>query len=189
MAATAPPRTQTRWTYHDLDDLPADLVRYELWEGELIISPAPTITHQEVAKRLLKLFTLHDPKEHLGVYYAAPADVVLDENLSLQPDVFWIANANRSIITPERIMGAPDLCVEVLSPSTAYADKSRKLHYYTQAGVRECWLVDPEAGTLTVYVLGTKTHVVYEAGAVARSSLPELAGLEVDVAKLFAALP
>ncbi len=182
-------RTQTQWTYHDLDDLPDDLVRYELWEGELIMAPAPVTAHQELVKRILKLFVKYDPDEAKGTYYDAPLDVVLSESISLQPDFLWIAPTNAGIIQPERIMGAPDLVVEVLSPATADADRGRKRGYYASAGVREYWLVDPETRTLTIHALGSQTYTVYEPGAVARSALPELEGLQAEVAGLFADLP
>ncbi len=186
---TPPPDIQTRWTYRDLDRLPADLMRYELWEGELIMTPAPNVAHQTLVMRIVRLFVLHDPQQALGSTFTAPMDVVLGEDITVQPDVVWIARANAGIITHERIMGAPDLCVEVTSPATAYADKDRKLRYYSEAGVREYWLADPEARTLTLYAPGRNTHTVYQPGAVARSALPELEGLTVEVGALFAGLP
>lgn len=184
-----PPRTQTRWTYHDLDRLPDELERYELWEGELIMSPSPTMAHQEIVMRLIKRFVLHDPDNERGQYLTAPADVVLRENITVQPDVFWIASGRTDIIAHERVMGAPDLCIEVLSRSSIEADQERKPRYYADAGVREYWLLDPVAQTVTVYALGSNTHTVYQSGATVTSALPELEGLSLDVAGVFKELP
>ncbi|MBN1966205.1 MAG: Uma2 family endonuclease [Anaerolineae bacterium] len=184
---TLHPKLQT--AYELIEQLPDHVTRYEIWDGELIVTPAPTLSHQTLSKRLVRILVLHDPEEAIGAYFYAPMDVILLERTTVQPDVFWIAKANEGIIQPKHIIGAPDLCIEVISPSTEYADRERKFGYYRDGGVREYWLVDPAAQTLTVYALGSSTHTVYGVGATAHSGLTELAGLTVDVAKLFEDLP
>jgi Uma2 family endonuclease len=188
MAERATLRTQSDWTYRDLDDLPADLERYELWEGELIISPAPTVNHQELVGRIHSLFVMFDPQKSRGRYFVAPVDVILGEKITVQPDMLWVAKANEDIIKDKHIVGAPDLCIEVMSPGSEEDDRDRKRRYYAEGGVREYWLLDSVGRTLSIYDLGRNTHTVYEEGALAQSTLPELAGLTVDVRELFAGL-
>jgi Uma2 family endonuclease len=107
----------------------------------------------------------------------APVDVVLDaeRHLILQPDVVFISAARRSI-AGDQIWGPPDLVVEVLSPRTSRRDGGRKLEWYAQYGVRECWLVIPWAGQIDVHEFGARAHVRrYRRGRLLRSAvLPDL---------------
>jgi Uma2 family endonuclease len=177
------PTSQYHLTYRDLDTLPDYIRRYELWEGELIMSPAPSIEHQVLVTKLLQILTLHDPQFERGIYVPAPVDVVLRENITVQPDIVYLSRAKMDLIREGRVFGAPDLCIEVLSPSTSAYDLSRKRRYYQGAGVREYWLVDPVERTLTIHglVAGSKTE--YGVGRAAISTLPEFEGLEVDLAR------
>jgi Uma2 family endonuclease len=88
-----------------------------------------------------------------GRVFAAPCDVQLAEDRVVQPDVLVVLNERRDIITPERIVGAPDLVVEIASQRTASYDRSEKQQGYAQAGVPEYWIADPHAHTVEVLVL------------------------------------
>ncbi len=181
------PASQYSMTYRDLDTLPDYIKCYELWEGEFVVSPAPTIDHQTVSRRLLQIFAFFDPGEKRGVYFHAPTDVVLREDITVQPDILYISNERRDIIKERHIFGAPDVCIEILSPSTTAHDINRKRRYYREAGVREYWLVDPFERTLTVYDLTHDATTEHGAGQTAVSAVPALNGLRVEVDRLFAA--
>jgi Uma2 family endonuclease len=99
-------------------------------------------------------------KNHLGEVWTAPLDVRLSGETALQPDLVFISNARAGIIQENWIAGAPDLVVEVLSPSTATYDRATKLPIYAGAGVPEVWLIDSQAKTLEVLKLQNKKYIV-----------------------------
>ena len=174
-------------TYEDLRDTPDDGRRYEIIGGELIVSPAPVPEHQEILGRLFLVFAAFVNLHRLGKVYVAPIDVGLFDHDNVQPDLIFIHRDRLGIIGPTRIEGAPDLVLEVLSPSTRHLDRVRKAALYATAGVREYWLVDPEARSIAVLALvGQHYEPVPQAEGVARSGV--LVGLEVELAPLFADL-
>lgn len=160
--------------------------RYELIDGELFVVPSPTPMHQDIAGNLfsaLKEFVLTGG---LGKVFTAPLDVVLSDEVVLQPDVIYISRDRLSIVTDRNIRGAPDLVVEVLSPSTAERDRTIKRARYLRFGVRELWIVDPEARSIEVLRAGDtefETVRVYSEGSAARSTVLE--DLQVDVTRIF----
>jgi Uma2 family endonuclease len=135
---------------------PEQLTPSELVFGAVREPPAPRYGHQAVVTRALVLLDAHVRGERLGAVCVAPVDVVLDRPgaLVLQPDIVFVA-ADRAGIIDDRIWGAPDLVVEVLSRRTAERDRTTKLDLYGRFGVRECWLVDPGRKTVDVVRLGT----------------------------------
>jgi Uma2 family endonuclease len=114
--------------------------------------PAPFFSHQEVVLKIARLLADHVEKNDLGKVGVSPIDVILDADRSLivQPDVLFVSNERKARIR-DQVWGAPDLVVEVLSPGTASHDRTEKLGWYRQYGVRECWLVDPAASRITVF--------------------------------------
>jgi Uma2 family endonuclease len=125
--------------------------RRELAYGILREPPAPFFSHQLVVLKVARMWTDHVEARNLGSVAVAPVDVVLDHDgdLIVQPGVLFIA-ANRLSIVRGHVWGAPDLVAEVLSPGTRAHDRGEKLQWYRQYGVRECWLVDAAAKTLTI---------------------------------------
>lgn len=185
-----PNRIQGQWTVDDLESLPDDLKSYELWEGTLIIMPAPSIRHQMIVKRLVKVFLAYDLDETRGELLFAPADVVLSPGWVVQPDILFISNQRRDIIHFQRIYGGPDLVVEVLSPRTTHADRIAKRKAYADADVTEYWLADGENESITQLLLVNGEYVergVYRAGDIVKSVVPN--GLSVDVSTIFRDLP
>lgn len=146
-------KAQIKFTYEDYKSLPySETHRYELIEGELIMVPSPDTEHQDIVGNLFRALSAHVTKHRLGKVYVAPLDVVLgDEEEVVQPDILYISPERRGIITREEIRGAPDLVVEVLSPSTAQRDRTLKKKVYARHGVQEYWIVDPQAQTVEVY--------------------------------------
>jgi Uma2 family endonuclease len=116
----------------------------ELRYGVVREPPAPLYGHQSIVTRMTVLLEQHVRSLELGVVCVSPIDVVLDRDRALvvQPDIIFVS-AGRLGIIRERVWGAPDLVVEVLSVRTARRDRTDKLGWYRQYGVRECWLVDP----------------------------------------------
>jgi Uma2 family endonuclease len=172
-------------TYADLRDLPDDGKRYELLEGELVVSPAPTRKHQKVAWRVV---TFLDRAEAagFGAGYAAPFEVYFDEYDAAQPDVLFVRTERLDIIKEDRIEGAPDLVIEILSPSTRRRDLRVKLQLYARFGVLYYWIMDTEAATVQPYILtpqGYATQPLLHADHIL--SCPLFPGITIQVGDLF----
>lgn len=139
-----------RYVYEDLLAMPDDGNRYELVEGDLLMSPSPKPRHQRIVRNVLRLLgKLQD--SGLGEVLSAPLDVVLDWHTVFEPDVFFICADRLNIVTERNVSGPPDLVVEVLSESTRDADLGLKLRAYGRHGVGEYWVVDPDANTVQVF--------------------------------------
>ncbi len=179
-----------RLTYKDYLNLPDDGQRYELIHGELVMTPAPVPLHQEVLLKIAKQFSDFLEKNPLGQLFIAPCDVVLDSVNVVQPDIFFISQKRTRIITDKNIQGAPDLIIEIISPTTAYYDLVSKKDVYQQFGVREYWLVDPIRRSVQVLVLTDGKWVVDQEvigdGSVASRLLPEF---RISLSTIFPQLP
>jgi Uma2 family endonuclease len=155
-----------------------DEPRCELLYGRLAVMAAPTLRHQRVAARVFRL--LADFADHTGgqAFYS-PVDVALADHSIVQPDVIYVGPA-RAAILETRVEGAPDLVVEVLSPTTARRDLGEKLRLYAEAGVLEYWIVDPGPGTFEfLECAGDAFRVRLPEDGVYRSAV--IAGLELDL--------
>lgn len=179
---------QGQWGYEDWLQLPDDGFRYELIEGDLLTSPPPSIEHQNAVSSLLAAMRRHASKNDLGLVLTAPIGVHLtDSSAIVQPDILFVAKARKDIIQQDVIEGAPDLVVEVLSPSNWMIDRGRKQEAYRRAGVREYWIVDYRARTIDVLVLDSGEYVQrghYDQGDMALSEFLE--GFAIEVAEVFA---
>ncbi|MBZ5513410.1 MAG: Uma2 family endonuclease [Acidobacteriia bacterium] len=144
---------QHRLTYSEFRLLPEDGKRYELINGEVIVTPAPSEKHQRVSMRLASHLFAFAEQHKLGSVYAAPFEVVLNDRLAFQPDIVFVSAARRHIIGPEYILGVPDLVVEILSPHRPALDRVTKFEQYAQHGVPEYWIVDPVGERVEVFRL------------------------------------
>jgi Uma2 family endonuclease len=144
---------QGHWTYEHYAALPDDGKRYEIINGVLYMTPSPGRSHQEVALEFAAYLRAHVKSAHLGRVYIAPFDVELTPKVVVQPDVMVILNENSDKVTSSRIVGAPDLVIEIASPSTSTYDRHKKNDAYAHAGVPEYWIVDPVAHTVEVLML------------------------------------
>ena len=124
---------------------------YQLIEGELIMTPAPNPGHQMISGNLFKKFSSFVDERKLGILLYSPIDVYLDDENAFQPDIVFISKERQEIIKKDGIYGAPDLVVEVLSPSTAHYDLKEKFRVYERSGVREYWIVEPEMNSVEIY--------------------------------------
>jgi len=177
---------QGRWTAAAYDALPDDGNRYEIIDGVLYMAAPPTPEHQDVSRWLVYYLTTHVHLPGLGRVYHAPIGVELAPDKIVEPDIVVVLKDHLDIIQPKRIVGIPDLVIEIASPSTAGYDRREKQNDYAAAGVPEYWIADPFAKTIEVLVL--------EAGAYrplnvfrGQATLPShiLPGLPVKVEQFF----
>ena len=174
-----------RFTYEDYVLLPDDR-RYEVIDGELYRTPAPTPYHQSVVKRLGFLLDTHVAGAGAGEVFISPCDVVLSRFDVLQPDIFFISTGRMPVIGEKYISDAPDLVVEVLSPGTRKRDRFIKSKRYARFGVREMWIADPDRKTVEVLVNtehGFRREALCTGDDVVVS--PLLPGLEVPLVRVF----
>lgn len=142
-------------TVADLDVLPDDGNCYELIEGELFVSRAPSILHQSIARNLLADLTIYLRRNPIGKAWATPGVIFSDFN-GIIPDIVFATNERlKQIMVWDRFTGAPELMIEILSPGPENAKRDRvaKRHLYGKYGVQEYWIVDPENRTLEIYRL------------------------------------
>ena len=144
---------QPRVGYTDLLDMPEDGRRHEIHGGELVVVPSPLPLHQLAVLAVVRLFDDYIA-ERGGLVLTAPLDIVLDEFDVVQPDVVFFRAERRHLVRPDTVTRhAPDVVVEVLSPSTASTDRGRKKRLFARYGVPEYWIVDPLTGRIEVHAL------------------------------------
>lgn len=175
-----------RWTFTEMvAELRETNQPTELWDGELIMSPSPSFFHQDIVDRFHDALKAWVREHRLGKTAVAPLDMVLTPRRAVQPDVVFIASDRLGIIG-ESVRGAADLVAEVLSPGTRRRDRIEKRDLYEQHGVKEYWLIDPEARTVEVLHLERGEYRLagrWQPGEQAASRL--LKGFTVPVASLF----
>jgi Uma2 family endonuclease len=140
---------QTKMTADEFLQLPESQTLTELIDGDVIVAPAPELGYQD---SVLASASFIKVLAQAGKVYIAPVDVHFDDGNVVQPDVMWLSPDSACFPAEgKRLIGAPDLIVEVLSPSTALRDKGVKFRLYEQYGVREYWLIDPAARYVEVW--------------------------------------
>ena len=179
MPTTAPPAGTTGLTYADLLELPepteAGGERYELLDGELLVTPSPRTRHQDALVRISAAL-LAWSRSSRGRILAAPMDVWFDDRTILQPDVLAVTADHLDRLEERRVVGPPDLAVEISSPSTRRTDLVRKRRVYEREGVPEFWFVDLDADQVQVHTMtdggyGPPTVVLAD-GHVTSTALP-----------------
>ena len=182
--ATAQPAVKL--TYEDYCAAPAD-ERYELLDGELIMVPAPNLKHQRVNRELSTRLDRFIKDQALGELLYAPCDVLLSDNDIVQPDLLFVSREREHLLSGgKNVQGAPDLAVEILSPSSAEQDRGKKRALYGKHGVTEYWLVDPVAETIQIHRL--QGEVLLPTRTFARDETlrsPLLTGLELHLDEIF----
>jgi Uma2 family endonuclease len=141
-------------TYADYAALPDDGCRYELIDGELLVTPSPSSAHQWAVGSLHAILRQHVREKDLGLVFVSPLDVILTERSAPQPDVVFVERGNRERVTDRAIEGAPTLVVEVLSPSRPALDLVKKRKLYRENAIPHYWIADLEKRTLEGLVLG-----------------------------------
>jgi len=148
--------------------------------------PAPQAAHQEVSTNLVYTISDFIRKNKLGKLFHAPFDVILSNKDKPQPDIMYISNERLNIIAKDGVHGAPDLVIEILSPSTGSLDKVRKSKLYYTHGVKEYWIVDPIYKAVQVFIRGDKNWNLFESYDINQILLsPLLPGLEIQLNDIF----
>lgn len=160
---------------------------FQLVENELIMSPSPNAIHQAIVARLSQiLLNFLDSTQNEG-YIAVSMDVVLDENNVFQPDVLYVSQERANEIVKDRVEGAPDLAIEILSPSNAYYDLRKKKEVYEKYEVKEYIIIDPIAQNADLYALKNGVYYLHQKAEKAEKLHSViLPGLSFDLAKIFA---
>jgi Uma2 family endonuclease len=179
------------WSYARWEQLPDDGNRYEVIDGVLYMTTAPSFFHQWIVRRLDHLLGV--PAEDQGLAFAAtaPIGLLMPGCDPVQPDFVLILATNTEVSIQKRIHGVPNLIVEILSPNNQANDTDIKLHAYARAGVPEYAIIDPEARTLSHYRLAeagryADADTLAETDTVTFDCLP---GLPLQIANLFAGAP
>ncbi len=183
------PADRIRLTYEDFLRFPDDGRRHELIDGEHYVTPSPTARHQELSGRLHLALGAYLRASPVGKLYYAPLDVFLSDHDVVEPDLLFVSNARLGIIG-DLVRGAPDLAVEIVSPSSRRTDDLTKRRLFDRAGVGEYWVVDPEIEVVKVYrrteegVFARAEELRREAGDVLAT--PLFPGFTLALEELFA---
>jgi Uma2 family endonuclease len=171
-----------RYTYDELvAEYPESNRPCELWDGELIMSPAPSFYHQEIVLRFSHQLYDWVWKHNLGKVVSGPVDMVLSPHRAMQPDVVFISRERLDIIA-KTINGPVDLAVEVISLGDRNRDRIEKRDLYEQYGIKEYWLIDPEAQTIEVLQLDKgRYQLLTHATSGQKAASKLLPGFEVQV--------
>jgi len=145
-------QTTAPTTWEDVLRMPDDGNRYEFIGGRLYVTTAPVIRHHRVSERLQPaLRRVLQVAGHGEVFYAPVLVEFPGTGDRVQPDIFFVSNERRGTVGDKQVTGAPDLVVEILSPSTTHRDRGVKLDLYARRGVREYWIVDPVEDVVDVW--------------------------------------
>ena len=177
--------TSLKYTHADLLQMPDDDKRREIIDGELYVTPSPIDRHQMILFNLTMAFGKFLETHPLGKLRFAPLDVILGEHDVLEPDLLFVLNEHQDILQ-DWVRGAPDLVIEILSPTTAARDRGIKLKAYARYGVGEYWIVDPTAQAIEVYRLtaeGLNLSATYTEGNTVET--PLLPGFSLAADSIF----
>ena len=161
---------------------------FQLINYDLVMSPSPLALHQQVLFALSETIVLYNIEQgRKGQWMYSAMDVKFDDGNILQPDILYITEERKSELIKERVEGAPDLIIEILSPSNAYYDLRQKKDLYEKYGVKEYIIVDPIAQNADLYVLRNGIYERHQrAEKTEKLNSVLLPGLTFDLAKIFA---
>jgi Uma2 family endonuclease len=187
--AIKPASPGVKLTYDDFLLFPDDGKRHELIDGEHYVTPSPARKHQKIAWNLNGLLWIYLQNHPVGDAFGAPFDVVFSHFDVVEPDLLFVSAERRAkVITDQNVQGAPDLVVEIGSPSTRKRDETIKRLLYERFGVREYWVIDPELDAIKVYRrVGERYERVAELTLEAGDTLtsPLLPALDLPLSKIF----
>jgi Uma2 family endonuclease len=190
-APAVPGPPQGQWRYADWEYLPEDGNRYEIIDGVVYMTTAPSSFHQWITGRLWRYVAIPAEDQELGYAFSAPIGVIMPGCDPVQPDFVVVLREHASIIHDKRIWGVPDLIIEILSPHNAVYDREVKLAAYARAGLPEYAIVDPGTRTLTHHRLEAPgryeaPRIYQEAESMSFACLPTI---NISVGDLFAGAP
>ena len=177
-------------TYDDFVLFPDDGKRHELIDGEHYVTPSPNVRHQQIQGDLFALIWNYLEAHPIGRVFTSRLDVVFSRFDVVEPDIVYLSHERAgSVLTNANLQGAPELIVEIGSPSTRQRDETIKRHVYERSGVSEYWVVDPEIDVVRVYRrtanggFDRPIELSREAGDVLTTDL--LPGLDLPLTRVF----
>jgi Uma2 family endonuclease len=187
-APVVPPRLKL--TYDDFVLFPDDGKRHELIDGEHYVTPSPNVRHQQIQGDLFALVWNYLEAHPVGRVFTSRLDVVFSRFDVVEPDIVYLSYERANTVwTKANLQGAPELVIEIASPSTRQRDETIKRHLYERSGVSEYWVVDPEIDVVRVYRrtrdggFDRAIELSREAGDVLATDL--LPGLDVPLIRIF----
>jgi Uma2 family endonuclease len=160
-------------------------VHLELAHGKIVVSPSPSPEHSEVIVQLIRILSGYVRKHHLGRIFA-DTDTIFDEENTRRPDILFFSTARAHLVGKQALLGAPDLCVEVLSSSSITMDREDKYQLFAKRRVLNYWIVDPGNRTIEAFVLKRGKYVLGVAGkGKERVELPPFPGLVIDLSEVW----
>ncbi len=175
----------TKFTHADLLTFPEDGKRREIIDGDMLVTPAPRLNHQRTLRRLTMAFEKYLEQNPIGELCYSPMDVILSDFDVLEPDLLLVLSPRKEIMQ-DWVRGAPDLVIEILSPTTAARDRGVKLRTYARFGVKEYWIVDPDERAVEVYKLAAEGYeLTHRVAADQTLTSPLLPGFALEVGQLF----
>ncbi len=176
--------TQSRWTASAAMALPDDGNRYEVLNGELVVTPAPSWRHQAAVELLAPLLRAYVRQCGLGWVKHAPADVSFATDMLVQPDIFVVPHRDGGPKSDWSAVTELLLVIEVCSPSTAHVDRGAKRVLYQSHGIPEYWIVDVEARRIERWVPSAQSADVV-ADTLHWQPRDDVSALEIDLVRLF----
>jgi len=171
--------------YSDLAVAPDDGYRYEILEGDLLVTPAPSPLHQRVSKRLQRQLEAYFEVRSLGEVFDAPVDVILTLHDVVEPDLVVVTEPKQ--ISGRGIEGVPLLVVEILSSSTRRRDRTMKARRYAELGIPHYWIVDPDEKRMECFRLQAATYeLLLQGESPAKLTHPDFPDLQLDLSVIWA---
>jgi Uma2 family endonuclease len=176
-------------TYDDFVLFPDDGKLHELIDGEHYVTPSPNVRHQQIQGDLFALMWTYLEAHPIGRVFTSRLDVVFSRFDVVEPDIIYLSHERaENVVTKANLQGAPELVIEIGSPSTRQRDETIKRHLYERSGVSEYWVIDPDIDVVRVYrrtgdSFARPIELSREAGDVLTTSL--LPGLELPLARIF----
>lgn len=163
---------------------------YEIINGEMIQKSAPAPIHQEVSRNLLFVLETYNRQHKKGSIFYAPIDVYLDEYNKPQPDLVFVTNEKKAIITNDGIMGIPDVIIEIISPTSIIRDRVEKKNLYEKMSVPEFWLIDPQYEAIEIYKLHNNRYELLSAATTLEGELKSalFEGLAINLTDIFSVM-
>lgn len=160
---------------------------YEIIDGEMIRKSAPTPMHQRICRKLIVILDNFINEKKSGEIFQSPIDVYLDEYNKPQPDLVFVSNEKKAIITNDGIMGVPDLIIEIISPTSVIRDRIEKKNLYERMTVPEFWLIDPEYEAIEIYKLQNNRYELLSAATTLEGELKSalFEGLTITLTDIF----
>ena len=178
----------TGWTYSDYASLPDDGQKYEVIDGEVYVTPAPTLTHQDIIGRLYRILIDYVEEHQLGRVFF-DVDLLFVSGQFLRPDLVYVPAERSQALGDRGVEVTPGLVVEVLSPGSRQTDRVKKPPRYRDFGVPEYWVVDPVTRVVEVYALAREMTTPEKFADVFEfQPNSDVAPLRIEVARLFAGL-